>query len=70
MGTYFGYSETTGGYAGDQAGYPRVPYANFTSFKVPEGSEPEDEERLPILPMRCVPDIGVQIMPELNPVIR
>ncbi|TJY43946.1 glutathione-dependent formaldehyde dehydrogenase [Cohnella pontilimi] len=43
MGAYFGYSETTGGYAGGQAEYLRVPYANFTSFKVPEDSEVEDE---------------------------
>ncbi|MDB4896992.1 MAG: glutathione-dependent formaldehyde dehydrogenase [Firmicutes bacterium] len=44
MGGYFGYSETMGGYAGGQAEYMRVPYANFTPFKVPEGSEVEDEK--------------------------
>ncbi|RXT13680.1 zinc-dependent alcohol dehydrogenase [Ammoniphilus sp. CFH 90114] len=44
MGAYFGYSETTGGYAGGQAEYLRVPYANFTSFKVPEDSELADEQ--------------------------
>lgn len=44
MGAYFGYSGTTGGYPGGQAQYLRVPYANFTSFKVPEGSEVEDEK--------------------------
>lgn len=44
MGAYFGYSETMGGYAGGQAEYMRVPYANFTPFKVPEGSEVEDEK--------------------------
>ncbi|MFB5679019.1 zinc-dependent alcohol dehydrogenase [Paenibacillus terreus] len=44
MGAYFGYSETTGGYPGGQAEYMRVPYANFTSFKIPEDSEVEDEK--------------------------
>lgn len=44
MGAYFGYAETTGGYAGGQAEYLRVPYANFTPFKVPEDSEVEDEK--------------------------
>lgn len=48
MGAYFGYSETTGGYAGGQAEYLRVPYANFTHFKVPEDSELEDEKLVPI----------------------
>jgi S-(hydroxymethyl)glutathione dehydrogenase/alcohol dehydrogenase len=43
-GAYFGYSETAGGYPGGQAEYMRVPYANFTPFKVPEGSEVEDEK--------------------------
>ncbi len=44
MGAYFGYSETTGGYPGGQAEYMRVPYANFTPFKVPENNEVEDEK--------------------------
>jgi S-(hydroxymethyl)glutathione dehydrogenase/alcohol dehydrogenase len=44
MGGYFGYSETTGGYPGGQAQYMRVPYGNFTPFKVPEGSEVPDEK--------------------------
>ncbi|AEI39409.1 zinc-dependent alcohol dehydrogenase [Paenibacillus mucilaginosus] len=44
MGAYFGYSETTGGYAGGQAEYLRVPYANFSSFKIPESNEVEDEK--------------------------
>jgi S-(hydroxymethyl)glutathione dehydrogenase/alcohol dehydrogenase len=48
MGAYFGYSETTGGYPGGQAEYLRVPYANFTSFKVPENSEVEDEKLVTI----------------------
>jgi S-(hydroxymethyl)glutathione dehydrogenase/alcohol dehydrogenase len=44
MGAYFGYSETMGGYPGGQAEFMRVPYANFTPFKVPEDSEVEDEK--------------------------
>lgn len=44
MGGFFGYSETNGGYPGGQAEFMRVPYANFTPFKVPEGSEVEDEK--------------------------
>jgi len=44
MGGFFGYSETTGGYAGGQAEYMRVPYANFTPFKIPENCEVEDEK--------------------------
>lgn len=42
-GGYFGYSETFGGYPGGQAEYLRVPYANFTPFKIPEDCEVEDE---------------------------
>ena len=48
MGGYFGYSETMGGYAGGQAEYLRVPFANFTSFKVPEDCELEDEKLVPL----------------------
>lgn len=44
MGGFFGYSETTGGYAGGQAQYLRVPFANFSSFRIPEDSEIEDEK--------------------------
>jgi S-(hydroxymethyl)glutathione dehydrogenase/alcohol dehydrogenase len=44
MGAYFGYSNTTGGYPGGQAEYMRVPYANFTPFKVPESNEVPDEK--------------------------
>ncbi|UUZ80205.1 alcohol dehydrogenase catalytic domain-containing protein [Paenibacillus sp. P26] len=44
MGGYFGYSETAGGYAGGQAEYMRVPYANFVPFKVPENCEVADEK--------------------------
>jgi S-(hydroxymethyl)glutathione dehydrogenase/alcohol dehydrogenase len=45
-GGYFGYSETFGGYAGGQAERLRVPFANFTSFRVPEDCEMEDEQLL------------------------
>ncbi len=43
MGGFFGYSGTTGGHPGGQAEYLRVPYANFTHYKVPENSEQPDE---------------------------
>jgi S-(hydroxymethyl)glutathione dehydrogenase / alcohol dehydrogenase len=43
-GAYFGYSETFGGYPGGQAEYLRVPYGNFTPFKIPEDCELEDEK--------------------------
>jgi threonine dehydrogenase-like Zn-dependent dehydrogenase len=36
-GGLFGYSHLTGGYAGGQAEYVRVPYADFNAFKVPDG---------------------------------
>jgi S-(hydroxymethyl)glutathione dehydrogenase/alcohol dehydrogenase len=45
-GAYFGYSETFGGYAGGQAEMLRVPFGNFTPFKVPEQCELEDEKLL------------------------
>lgn len=44
IGGFFGYSETAGGYPGGQAEFMRVPYANFTPFKVPEDCEVEDEK--------------------------
>lgn len=44
MGGFFGYSGTTGGYPGGQAEYLRVPFANFTHFKLPENCEIEDEK--------------------------
>ncbi|HEY4552601.1 MAG TPA: zinc-dependent alcohol dehydrogenase [Bacillaceae bacterium] len=44
MGGFFGYSETTGGFAGGQAEYMRVPYGNYTPFKIPEDCELEDEK--------------------------
>jgi S-(hydroxymethyl)glutathione dehydrogenase / alcohol dehydrogenase len=43
MGGFFGYSGTTGGYPGGQAEYLRVPFANFTHYKVPEDCEVSDE---------------------------
>ena len=45
-GGFFGYSDTFGGYPGGQAEYMRVPYANFTPFKIPENCEVEDEKLL------------------------
>ncbi|MCP8969282.1 zinc-dependent alcohol dehydrogenase [Ectobacillus ponti] len=44
MGGFFGYSETTGGYAGGQAEFMRIPYGNFTPFKIPDNCEVEDEK--------------------------
>lgn len=43
IGGFFGYSDLTGGTPGGQAEYLRVPYGNFTPFKIPEDSEVEDE---------------------------
>jgi threonine dehydrogenase-like Zn-dependent dehydrogenase len=37
----FGYSHMLGGYAGGQAEYARVPYADVGPFKIPEGLEDE-----------------------------
>lgn len=45
-GGYFGYSETFGGYAGGQAEWMRVPFGNFTPFRVPDDCELEDEKLL------------------------
>jgi S-(hydroxymethyl)glutathione dehydrogenase/alcohol dehydrogenase len=45
-GGFFGYSETFGGYPGGQAEYMRVPYANFTPFRIPDDCEIEDEKLL------------------------
>ncbi|MDX6154290.1 alcohol dehydrogenase catalytic domain-containing protein [Marinococcus sp. PL1-022] len=46
MGGLFGFSEDFGNFPGGQAEYLRVPYADFTSFKVPEDSELKDESVL------------------------
>jgi S-(hydroxymethyl)glutathione dehydrogenase/alcohol dehydrogenase len=45
-GGYFGFSEMFGNYPGGQAEYLRVPYADFSSFVVPESSELDDESLL------------------------
>ena len=45
-GGYFGYSDKFGDYPGGQAEYLRVPFANFTSFVIPESCELEDESLL------------------------
>jgi len=45
-GGFFGYSETSGGYPGGQAEYMRVPYGNFTPFRIPDDCEIEDEKLL------------------------
>lgn len=45
-GGYFGYSEKFGNYPGGQAEYLRVPYGNFTPFKVPEDCELNDDALL------------------------
>ncbi|WP_067842751.1 zinc-dependent alcohol dehydrogenase [Amphibacillus sediminis] len=44
MGAYFGYSGSTGNYPGGQAEYLRVPFANYTHFKIPEDCEEPDEK--------------------------
>lgn len=46
VGALFGYSKQNGNYPGGQAEYLRVPYADFSSFKVPESSELDDESVL------------------------
>ena len=45
-GGYFGYSEKFGNYPGGQAEYLRVPFGNFTPFKVPEDCELDDPSLL------------------------
>ncbi|AYV66394.1 glutathione-dependent formaldehyde dehydrogenase [Niallia circulans] len=44
VGAYFGYSGNAGDYPGGQAEYLRVPFANFTHFKIPETCEEPDEK--------------------------
>ncbi|MFC2947481.1 zinc-dependent alcohol dehydrogenase [Virgibacillus sediminis] len=46
VGGLFGFGEQNGNHPGGQAEYLRVPYADFTAFKVPESSELEDEQVL------------------------
>ena len=46
IGGLFGFTEDLGNYPGGQAEYLRVPYADFTSFKVPDNSELDDESLL------------------------
>jgi threonine dehydrogenase-like Zn-dependent dehydrogenase len=41
IGGIFGYSHLTGGYAGGQAEYARVPFADVGPLKVPDGMEDE-----------------------------
>lgn len=45
-GGLFGFSETFGGYPGGQAEYMRVPYGNFTPFRIPDDCEVEDDKLL------------------------
>lgn len=45
-GGLFGFAEDFGNHPGGQAEYLRVPYADFTSFKVPKKSELDDEQVL------------------------
>ncbi len=45
-GGFFGYSDTFGGYAGGQAEYMRVPFGNFTPFRIPDDCEVEDDKLL------------------------
>ncbi|MGZ9793467.1 zinc-dependent alcohol dehydrogenase [Bacillus atrophaeus] len=45
-GGLFGFSEFNGNFPGGQAEYLRVPYADFSSFIVPDDSELEDEQVL------------------------
>ena len=45
-GGYFGYSEKFGNYPGGQAEYLRVPFGNYTPFRIPVDCELEDEKLL------------------------
>ncbi len=45
-GGYFGYSEKFGNYPGGQAEYLRVPYGNYTPFRIPEQCELDDSSLL------------------------
>jgi threonine dehydrogenase-like Zn-dependent dehydrogenase len=46
VGGIFGYSHTAGGYDGGQAEYVRVPYADVSPVKIPEGMHVEDAAML------------------------
>ncbi|MEC1607141.1 zinc-dependent alcohol dehydrogenase [Bacillus halotolerans] len=46
VGGLFGFSEDNGNFPGGQAEYLRVPFADFSSFKVPADSELKDEQVL------------------------
>ena len=48
----FGYSHMLGGYAGGQAEYARVPFADVGPIKVPDGTD----RRAGALPLRHLPD--------------
>ncbi|WP_138419816.1 zinc-dependent alcohol dehydrogenase [Aquibacillus sediminis] len=45
-GGYFGYSEKFGNHPGGQAEYLKVPFGNYTPFKIPESCELEDNKLL------------------------
>jgi S-(hydroxymethyl)glutathione dehydrogenase / alcohol dehydrogenase len=45
-GGYFGYTEKFGNHPGGQAEYLKVPFGNFTPFRIPESCEFEDESLL------------------------
>lgn len=45
-GGYFGYSEKFGNYPGGQAEYLRVPYGNYTPFRIPDECELDDPSLL------------------------
>lgn len=42
VGGFFGYAHTGGGYDGGQSEYVRVPYADVSPMKIPEGMDIED----------------------------
>ncbi|MRH44089.1 alcohol dehydrogenase catalytic domain-containing protein [Aquibacillus halophilus] len=45
-GGYFGYTEKFGNHPGGQAEYLKVPFGNYTPFKIPESCELEDNSLL------------------------
>ena len=60
---FFGYSHLTGGFAGGQAEYVRVPFGEVNLLPVPEGVSPEQALYLSdILPtsLHAVEDTGVK----------